>query len=203
MEGYLQKYINVVYRWKPRYFILKNGILTYSDQKGDLVKGTIYLKISEIILTPEDPLKIIINSGTKTLHLRANSIGDKIKWINALRLSQEEIIKNQEEEMKNSIHHQQNSKYSIESFNSFTPKANKEKNLLNFSDFINKKIHELSHLQINLNDILKEFEKKIEIDNNLMQFFEKIKFTIDEILVRKKNLVLILLEKNDSNYDNI
>lgn len=97
MEGYLNKYINIVFRWKPRYFILKNGILTYCDSKGEAPKGTIHLKISEIALTPEDPLKIIVNSGTKTLLLRANSIGDKIKWVNALRASKEEIQKKDSE----------------------------------------------------------------------------------------------------------
>ena len=102
MEGYLKKYINMIIRWKPRYFILKEGKLTYADSKGETPKGTIILKNSEILLTPEDPLKIIINSENKTLQVRCNSIGDKIKWINALRQSKEFSNTNKIDSIKSS-----------------------------------------------------------------------------------------------------
>ena len=39
-------------------------------------------------------LRIIINSGTKEIHLRASSISEKIKWVNALRNSQETSFNN-------------------------------------------------------------------------------------------------------------
>lgn len=43
---------------------------------------------------PEDPLKIIINSGTKLIEVRAPSVELKVKWFNALKESQ---IKSQNE----------------------------------------------------------------------------------------------------------
>lgn len=34
---------------------------------------------------PEDPLRIIINTGTSEINLRAASITEKINWVNALK----------------------------------------------------------------------------------------------------------------------
>lgn len=92
----------MIIRWKPRYFILNEGKLTYADSKGETPKGTVILKNSEILLTPEDPLKIVIHSENKTLQVRCNSIGDKIKWINALRQSKEFSTKNKIDSLKSS-----------------------------------------------------------------------------------------------------
>lgn len=44
-----------------------------------------HLKVAGIILVPEDPLRIIINTGTTELILRANNITDKINWVNGLK----------------------------------------------------------------------------------------------------------------------
>lgn len=39
------------------------------------------------MLVPEDPLRIIINTGTTEIHLRASTISEKIDWVNALKIS--------------------------------------------------------------------------------------------------------------------
>ena len=52
MEGYLKKWINLVFRWKLRYFILHEDILIYCDKQGGEKLGSIHLKISSIILIP-------------------------------------------------------------------------------------------------------------------------------------------------------
>lgn len=104
MEGYLKVWLNMFFRWKQRYFILHENILIYCDEKGGEKLGSIHLKISSIILIPvfkfnhfyyiliyiyikfhigeykNDPLRIIINSGTKEMHLRAANKEDKAKW---------------------------------------------------------------------------------------------------------------------------
>jgi len=36
-------------------------------------------------LVADDPMKIIINSGTVEMILKASSIAEKINWVNALR----------------------------------------------------------------------------------------------------------------------
>jgi hypothetical protein len=43
------------------------------------------MNICEIILDADDPLRIILNGGTKKLVLKAKTITDKITWLNALR----------------------------------------------------------------------------------------------------------------------
>ena len=49
------------------------------------------MKICKFEIFPNEPLKIVINSGTKALHLKTESVSEKLKWLNALRASKEEI----------------------------------------------------------------------------------------------------------------
>lgn len=165
MEGYLNKYINLVYRWKPRYFVLKNGILTYYESKGDVPKGTIHLKISEIELSAEDPLKIIINSGTKTIDLRANTVGEKIKWLSALRASKEEIMK------KDSEYNKLKQNFNVESLKDFfqkydkledsTKESSKHKRIPDFKQLLTAKINEIWAEQIKFDETLKKLMQKL------------------------------------------
>ncbi len=93
MEGNLKRWTGILTRWKLNYFVLHKTILVYCDQKGGTTLGTIHLKISSILLIPDDPLRIIINSGTKEINLRAENISEKIKWVNAIRTAQESSFK--------------------------------------------------------------------------------------------------------------
>ena len=43
------------------------------------------MNICEINLTPNDPLRIILFSGTKKIVLRTKTISEKVNWLNALR----------------------------------------------------------------------------------------------------------------------
>lgn len=88
MEGYLKKWINPFLMWKDRYFVLHENCLIYADTQGGVKKGTIHLKIADIMQIPDDPLTIIINSGTKQIEVRAASVELKVKWYNALKESQ-------------------------------------------------------------------------------------------------------------------
>ncbi|CAK61320.1 unnamed protein product (macronuclear) [Paramecium tetraurelia] len=89
MEGYLKKWINIVTRWQDRYFILNDHILHYCEHQGGQSKGQIHLKVAAIILVPEDPLKIIINTGTNEIQVKASSVPEKIEWVNALKRAKE------------------------------------------------------------------------------------------------------------------
>ena len=51
-----------------------------------------HLKVAALILVPEDPLRIIINTGTTEIHLRASNINEKIDWINALKAAQDKCL---------------------------------------------------------------------------------------------------------------
>lgn len=39
------------------------------------------------MLVPDDPLRIIINTGTTEVQLRAANVTEKIEWVNALKSS--------------------------------------------------------------------------------------------------------------------
>lgn len=81
MEGYLQKWINFIKGWTPRYFILKKQILYYSKHKGDTEKHTIHLNIARV--NPDKNKRtLIIDTGTNKIYLRASSEEDRDKWIN-------------------------------------------------------------------------------------------------------------------------
>ncbi|CAD8078752.1 unnamed protein product [Paramecium sonneborni] len=97
MEGYLKKWTNLFSRWQDRYFILNEDILLYCDSQGGPIKGQVHLKVAALILVPEDPLRIIINTGTTEIHLRANNINEKIDWINALKSAQDRCLSRQNE----------------------------------------------------------------------------------------------------------
>jgi len=92
LEGYLRKWVNLMYGWKPRYFILHDGLLTFCDKKGGKKKGTIFLKIATISTIVEDPLRIVIHTGTNEIHLRAETVDEMKKWLNALNKAQQETM---------------------------------------------------------------------------------------------------------------
>jgi PH domain. len=96
MEGYLKKWVNVVSGWKSRYFVLHDGILTYCDKKGEPIKGNISLKVANIISIPEDPLRIVLETGTSEIHIRTSTMSEKIKWFSALKDAQEKALKEDE-----------------------------------------------------------------------------------------------------------
>lgn len=91
-EGYLRKWVNIVYGWRPRYFILHDGLLTFCDKKGGIQKGTISLKIASISTIPEDALRIVIHTGYHEIHVRAENSHEMKKWYQALAEEQEKVI---------------------------------------------------------------------------------------------------------------
>lgn len=99
MEGYLKKWVNFLSGWKNRYFVLHNGILSYSEEKGQLIKGTISLKIASITEDPSDQCKIIINTGIDEIQIKTENLAAKFKWLGALRTAQDNLLK--EEEKRN------------------------------------------------------------------------------------------------------
>ena len=96
MEGYLQRWIGIVYGWKPRYFILHDDVLIYCNNKGEQKKGSVSLKVASFSETPEDPLRIIVYTGVNEMHLRAKTVEEKLHWLDALKKAQQEVKVNEE-----------------------------------------------------------------------------------------------------------
>ena len=97
MEGSLKVWVNVLYRWQNQFFVLHDGVLNFCDRKGGKLLGAIHMKVAKVSLTAEDHLRIIVNTGTAELHLRAGNVQEKSKWISALRQSQDQILTKERE----------------------------------------------------------------------------------------------------------
>ncbi|KAH8738884.1 hypothetical protein FG386_000750 [Cryptosporidium ryanae] len=90
IEGWLQKWTNILNTWKPRYFQLFPGLLCYT--KGSKVKKRFLLNHETcfIDLSSNDSFRISIkypSDSDSDLHLRAFSFESKLVWTNALLYS--------------------------------------------------------------------------------------------------------------------
>ncbi|XP_068634062.1 oxysterol-binding protein-related protein 2A isoform X2 [Aristolochia californica] len=115
VAGVLFKWTNYGKGWRSRWFLLRNGILSYSktrrsdslasteevrmignasrlDRCGSKWKqqktvGVVHLKVSTFRVSKSDDKRFYIFTGTKTLHLRTDSRNDRVAWIEALVLT--------------------------------------------------------------------------------------------------------------------
>lgn len=88
MEGFLQKWVNYVYGWRRRYFILHNGVLYYCSDRGQKNKGVIHLDIAQIIPHSKNERRLIIDTGCTEVHLKADSPEECRKWLIAMKEQQ-------------------------------------------------------------------------------------------------------------------
>ena len=180
MEGYLKLWTGMLTRWKLNYCILNKTILIYCAQKGGSTLGTIHLKISSIVLIPDDPLRIIINSGTKEIILRAENISEKIKWVNALRTAQENSFKQEEEEGKS---------FDLESVVKDDQNINKEtKNYFEKSNMnvIQDSLAEIWTMQAHMEEILSLVLPKLDKNTQQNELLGKFRNIVVDLKVLKK-----------------
>ena len=88
MEGFLQKWVNYVYGWRRRYFILHNGVLYYCSDRGQKSKGVIHLNIAQVIPHPRNGRRLIVDTGCTEVHLKADTPDDCRRWLSALKEEQ-------------------------------------------------------------------------------------------------------------------
>ncbi|KAJ9564944.1 hypothetical protein OSB04_000910 [Centaurea solstitialis] len=123
IRGVLHKWVNYGKGWRPRWFVLQDGVLSYykihgpdkiivskETEKGSRVigddsfrrlarhrnnsnltvsnrnpVGEVHLKVSSIRESRSDDKRFSIFTGTKRLHLRADTRDDRIAWMEALQ----------------------------------------------------------------------------------------------------------------------
>ncbi|KAJ6349197.1 hypothetical protein OIU77_006726 [Salix suchowensis] len=111
ISGILQKWVNYGRGWRPRFFLLNDGVLSYFKTNGHHHHhlhhrnkntppgegiprwisrlgnpiGEIHLKVSSIKESRSDDKRFSIFTGTKTLHLRAGSREERAEWMEALK----------------------------------------------------------------------------------------------------------------------
>ncbi|XP_042059171.1 oxysterol-binding protein-related protein 1C-like isoform X1 [Salvia splendens] len=139
ISGILHKWVNYGKGWRPRWFVLQDGVLSYykingpdrinpqtekgsrvigeesmkrlsrkftglhrrtgswGSMKGRKPVGEVHLKVSTIRASRSDDRRFSIFTGTKRLHLRADSAEDRVAWLEAL-----EAVKDMFPRMSNS-----------------------------------------------------------------------------------------------------
>jgi hypothetical protein len=86
MEGVLLKWVNYIFGWRERYFVLKGNVLYYYYKKGEKPKGKIHLSVSQLNQT-NDELKFEIDTGLNLIYIKAASKETKDEWIRAIKLA--------------------------------------------------------------------------------------------------------------------
>ncbi|CAN6303781.1 unnamed protein product [Urochloa humidicola] len=131
ISGILYKWVNYGRGWRPRWFVLQDGVLSYykihgpdrivlsreTDRGAKVIGedslrrlnrpstssssqsnghhqprnpiGEIHLKVSTVRESRSDDRRFSIFSGTKTLHLRAETREDRAAWLEALRATKD------------------------------------------------------------------------------------------------------------------
>ncbi|XP_020085044.1 oxysterol-binding protein-related protein 1C-like, partial [Ananas comosus] len=126
ISGILHKWVNYGKGWRPRWFVLQDGVLSYykihgpdridvnrETEKGSKVIGEesvrrlsrprdgnahalarnpigeVHLKVSSIRESRSDDKRFSIFTGTKRLHLRAETRDDRASWMEALQAVKE------------------------------------------------------------------------------------------------------------------
>jgi hypothetical protein len=84
-EGVLLKWTNYIYGWKPRYFVLHDGLFEYCKEKGEPLKGKISLSTLSLKKHPKRDTDLIINTGISTINLRAYNPKEAQEWYVALK----------------------------------------------------------------------------------------------------------------------
>ncbi|XP_037366794.1 oxysterol-binding protein 2 isoform X2 [Talpa occidentalis] len=93
-RGWLLKWTNYLKGYQRRWFVLSNGLLSYyrnQDEMAHTCRGTINLSTTHF--DTEDSCGIVLTSGARTYHLKANSEVERQQWITALELAKAKAVR--------------------------------------------------------------------------------------------------------------
>ncbi|KWU44499.1 hypothetical protein RHOSPDRAFT_18065, partial [Rhodotorula sp. JG-1b] len=93
MKGYLQKWTNLAKGYKPRWFVLDNGVLSYyrnQSDEGNVSRGSISMTVAKVEPPSADKLKFVVGSKidrSSSVYLKGNHPVEVMRWIDAIRQS--------------------------------------------------------------------------------------------------------------------
>ncbi|XP_018675366.2 oxysterol-binding protein-related protein 1C isoform X1 [Musa acuminata AAA Group] len=139
IAGILHKWVNYGKGWRPRWFVLQDGVLSYykihgpdrievsqESEKGSKVIGEesirrisrrkngrthlprkpigeVHLKVSSIRESRSDDKRFSIFTGTRRLHLRAETREDRVAWMESLQAVKDMFPRNSNGEFTGSV----------------------------------------------------------------------------------------------------
>ncbi|XP_076957778.1 oxysterol-binding protein-related protein 1C-like [Bidens hawaiensis] len=128
LSGILDKWVNCGKGWKPKWFVLQDGVLSYYKINHGLDKnmvskeidkgcrvigscsphhrkplGELHLKVSSIRESRSDARRFSIYTGTNRLHLRANNQEDQKEWMEALKTAKQMFPRMSNRELINTM----------------------------------------------------------------------------------------------------
>jgi hypothetical protein len=140
MEGILEKWVNYIFGWRERYFVLTGNVLHYYYKRGEKAKGKIHLSVSQLNSTT-DPLKLEIDTGLNVIYIRASTKELKDEWIRALKLAKLDGDNKMHSNFTNPFNNSMNFK-NIESLkNDLSNSQNSNRNSMITEDKLMKKIN--------------------------------------------------------------
>ncbi|KAL1922967.1 uncharacterized protein VTP21DRAFT_9343 [Calcarisporiella thermophila] len=96
MQGYLSKWTNFAGGYKPRWFVLENGILSYYKNKEDSAnacRGSLNMYSAKVKVDTSDKNRFeILGKGSVQYHLRADHPTEAKRWVFALLQSKQYLI---------------------------------------------------------------------------------------------------------------
>uniref|UniRef100_A0A5K3EQE9 PH domain-containing protein n=1 Tax=Mesocestoides corti TaxID=53468 RepID=A0A5K3EQE9_MESCO len=85
--GNLNKWTNMLHGWQERYFVLKDGVLSYfrnSDDVAEGCRGAIRLKNAQVQPHPYDDCRIDVILGDSTWYFRCPSAQSRRHWVECI-----------------------------------------------------------------------------------------------------------------------
>ncbi len=96
-KGYIGKWTNMAGRYKPRWFVLENGSLSYyhsQEEEGKQMRGSLNLRYAKLRADASDHrrFEVISDSGSRglgRLYLRASHPVERARWVQLLQQTQD------------------------------------------------------------------------------------------------------------------
>ncbi|GAA5826399.1 hypothetical protein JCM11251_002351 [Rhodosporidiobolus azoricus] len=92
MKGYLSKYVNVAKGYRPRWFVLDNGVLSYfhsQEDEGKATRGSISMAVAQIQPPGSEKLKFTVSNklgkSMPQFYLKGNHPVEVMRWVDHLR----------------------------------------------------------------------------------------------------------------------
>lgn len=190
MEGTLSIYIGIITRWKEKYFILHDNVLSYCPDQGSPIQGSIHLGVATVNVDEKELLHILINTGTSTVKLKAADMSKKAQWLNAIREAQQNLYAQElKESALSDMKNEYQSGFKDENLYKLNPDI---RNLLysNESSIANDKLSEIWVLQAKMKEQI--FNLGIKMNENSEQY--RILQQVDDISDQLKANVTVVVK---------